>query len=85
MKIYFLGFFFVGINIVTAMFLSATEKARAAFIISILRGLAIIVPMAIVLSKIWGMTGIWSAFVLTELIVAGVAIYLATVTEKKRS
>ena len=63
MKIYFLGFFFVGINIVTAMFLSATEKARAAFMISILRGLAVIVPMAIVLSSIWGMTGIWSAFV----------------------
>jgi putative MATE family efflux protein len=82
MKIYFLGFFFVGINIVTAMFLSATEKARAAFIISILRGLAVIVPMAIVFSNIWGMTGIWSAFGLSELIVAGFALYLATATEK---
>lgn len=82
MKIYFLGFFFVGINIVTAMILSATEKARAAFILSILRGLAVIVPMAIVLSSIWGMTGIWSAFVLSELAVAGFAFYLATATEK---
>jgi len=82
MKIYFLGFFFVGINIVTAMFLSATEKARAAFIISILRGLAIIVPLAILFSKLWQMTGIWSAFVLSELIVAGFALYLATDTEK---
>ena len=82
MKIYFMGFFFVGINIVTAMFLSATEKAQAAFMISILRGLAILVPMAIVLSNFWGMTGIWSAFVLTELIVAGFALYLATATEK---
>jgi putative MATE family efflux protein len=82
MKIYFLGFFFVGINIVTAMFLSATEKARAAFIISILRGLAVIVPLAIVFSKLWQMTGIWSAFVLSELIVAGFALYLATATEK---
>jgi len=82
MKIYFLGFFFVGINIVTAMFLSATEKARAAFIISILRGLAVIVPLAILFSKLWQMTGIWSAFVLSELIVAGFALYLATATEK---
>ena len=82
MKIYFLGFFFVGLNIVTAMFLSATEKARAAFIISILRGLAVIVPMALLLSNVWGMTGIWSAFVLSELIVAGFALYLATATEK---
>lgn len=82
MKIYFLGFFFVGINIVTAMFLSATEKARAAFVISILRGLAVIVPLAILFSKLWQMTGIWSAFVLSELIVAGFALYLATATEK---
>ena len=82
MKIYFLGFFFVGTNIVTAMTLSATEKARAAFVLSIMRGLVVIVPMAIVLSSLWGMTGIWSAFVLSELIVTGFALYLATVTEK---
>jgi len=83
MKIYFLGFFFVGTNIVTAMLLSAMEKARAAFVISILRGLAVIVPMAIVFSTIWQMSGIWSSFVLTESIVAGLALYLATVIEKR--
>ncbi|WP_319469561.1 MATE family efflux transporter [uncultured Trichococcus sp.] len=82
MKIYFLGFFFVGINIVTAMFLSATEKARAAFIISILRGLVVIVPLAIVFGNMWQMTGIWSAFVLSELIVAGFAFYIANANEK---
>ena len=82
MKIYFLGFFFVGINIVTAMILSATEKGRAAFVLSVLRGLAVIVPMAILLSSLWGMTGIWSSFVLSELIVAGFALYLTTATEK---
>lgn len=82
-KIYFLGFFFVGINIVTAMFLSATEKARAAFIISILRGLVVIVPLAIVFSNMWQMTGIWSAFVLSELIVSGFALYVANAIEKE--
>lgn len=82
MKIYFLGFFFVGINIVTAMFLSATEKARAAFVISILRGLVVIVPLAIVFGNMWQMTGIWSAFVLSELIVTGFALYIASANEK---
>nr|WP_321292906.1 MATE family efflux transporter [uncultured Trichococcus sp.] len=82
MKIYFLGFFFVGINIVTAMFLSATEKARAAFVISILRGLVVIVPLAIVFGNMWQMTGIWSAFVLSELIVTGFALYIANANEK---
>ncbi|WP_320164199.1 MATE family efflux transporter [uncultured Trichococcus sp.] len=82
MKIYFLGFFFVGINIVTAIFLSATEKARAAFVISILRGLVVIVPLAIVFGNMWQMTGIWSAFVLSELIVTGFALYIANANEK---
>jgi len=44
--------------------------------------LAVIVPLAIVFSNMWQMTGIWSAFVLSELIVAGFALYLATDTEK---
>lgn len=76
LKIYFAGFFFVGINIVTAIFLSATENARAAFFITIARGLVIIVPSVIILSKIFNMTGVWLAFVLTELIVTILAVYL---------
>jgi putative MATE family efflux protein len=74
-KIYFAGFFFVGVNIVTAMFLSATENAKKAFMITISRGLVIIVPMVIVLSKVLDMTGVWLAFVITELIVTILAVY----------
>lgn len=76
LRIYFLGFFFVGINIVTTMFLSATENARDAFLISIARGFVIIIPLVLILSKIWHMTGVWIAFVLTEFIVTVAAIYL---------
>lgn len=81
LKIYFIGFFFVGINIVTAMFFSATENARDAFFITIARGFVIIVPMVLVLSKILDMTGVWLAFVFTELFVTILAIYL---TKKRR-
>lgn len=76
LRTYFLGFFFVGINIVTAMFLSSTEKARDAFLVSITRGFIIIVTLVIILSKIWGMTGVWSSFTLTEFIVTILALYL---------
>ncbi len=76
LKIYFVGFFFVGVNIVTAMFFSTTENARAAFVVTITRGLVIIVPLVIVFSKILNMTGVWLAFVFTEFIVTMLAIYL---------
>lgn len=76
--IYFIGFFFAGINIVMAMYLSATERARDAFIISVARGCIIIVPMVLLLSRFWEMTGIWMAFVLTEGIVTIITIVMAS-------
>lgn len=75
LRIYFIGFFFAGINIIIAMYLSATESAKDAFLISIARGCIIIVPMVLLLSKVWDMTGIWMAFVLTEAIVVIFSIY----------
>ena len=77
LKIYFIGFIFVGINIVTAMFLSAIENSKKSFIISIARGFIIIVPLVIILSRILNMEGVWISFVLTELIVSVIAIYLS--------
>lgn len=82
LRIYFLGFFFVGLNIVSAMYLSATENARDAFIISIARGIIIIVPLVLILSKIWNMTGVWLSFVLTELIVTVLVVYLASARKR---
>ncbi|WP_066716278.1 MATE family efflux transporter [Clostridium sp. Marseille-P299] len=69
LQIYFLGFFFAGINIIMATYFSATERARDAFLISIARGCIIIVPLVLILSTILKMTGIWLAFVFTECVV----------------
>lgn len=77
-KIYFIGFIFAGINIVMAMFLSATENAKSAFIISISRGMVIIVPLLLIMSRLWNMKGVWLSFVLTEFIVTIIAIYITS-------
>ena len=74
--IYFIGFFFVGINIVISMYLSARERAREAFVISILRGCIVIVPLVIVLSNLFEMRGVWLSFVITEVIVMIVSLYM---------
>lgn len=66
--IYFLGFFPGSLNIVLAGYLSAMEKAEKGFIISLLRGLVIIAPSAWLLSRFFGMTGVWTAIPVTETI-----------------
>lgn len=83
LRIYFLGFFFAGLNIIIAMYLSAIEHTIEAFTISILRGFIIIVPLVFLLSSILNMTGIWLTFVLTESAVTIIAIIMASL--KKRT
>lgn len=65
-RIYFVGFLFAGINMVMAMYFSAVEQGGMGFLVSILRGCIILVPMVLVLSRVWGITGAWVAFVTTE-------------------
>jgi Na+-driven multidrug efflux pump len=73
-KIYFIGFIFAGINIITASFFSAINNARKSVIISILRSCIIIIPMVIVLSRLLKMNGVWLSFVFAEFIVSIVSI-----------
>ena len=76
MRLYFTACPFIGCNIVLATYLISTEKPLFAQIISMLRGFIVLVPMAFLLSSIWGMTGVWCAYPITEMIVAIVAIIL---------
>lgn len=75
LRIYFLGFFFAGINIVTSMFFSLTENISYALSISLLRGFALIVPMTIFLSHYFSIKGVWFAFVLSELMVSLMCLF----------
>lgn len=74
-RIYFAGYLFAGFNIVGTGYLSATDNAGWAFAVSVLRGLAAIAVCAVVLSALWGMTGIWLAFPMAELITAVVMVW----------
>jgi putative MATE family efflux protein len=76
--IYFLGFFFVGINIVTAMFLSSTENPKDAFVITFTRGFIIIIPLVLLLSSVWDMSGVWFSFVISESLVMMIALYFSS-------
>ena len=75
LRIYFTGFLFAGINIVGSSILSSVESAKFAFIVSIMRGFAAITFFAFLLSKIFGLTGIWSAFPAAEFLTMFVTVY----------
>lgn len=70
LKLYFTSITFVGYNTVLATFFTSVEKALPAHILSIFRGLVLIIPMAFLLSDIWGITGVWMACPVTEFLVA---------------
>lgn len=74
MRIYFTGCLFAGLNIVLSAYLTASDCPRAANLISILRGFVVMIPMTFLLSTAFGITGLWSAFPLTELAVAFIGI-----------
>ena len=69
-QLYFTGFLFAGFNIIGTGFLSATESAAWAFITSVLRGFVAISLCALLLSALFGMTGVWLAFPVAEFITA---------------
>lgn len=77
LKLYFISNPFVGYNVILATFFTSVEKALPAHILSILRGLILIIPMAFILSALWKMTGVWLTYPITESLTAllGFVIY----------
>ena len=66
-RIYFCGFLFAAINIVKSGFLSAVGKGKESSLLAISRGVVAIVVFAFLLSRLFGMMGVWLAFPISEL------------------
>lgn len=65
-KLYFIGIFFAGINIVGGGAFSATEDAFKAAVVSVARGFVLILGAVFVMSALFGMTGVWLAYAVAE-------------------
>ncbi|WP_025729756.1 MATE family efflux transporter [Atopobacter phocae] len=68
-RLYFLSLPLTGLNVLNVMALSAINQPRFSLFFSLLRGLFIIIPMGMILSYWFGLQGIWSAVLLTEICV----------------
>lgn len=84
-KIYFTGFLIGAINIVRAGFYSATDRAVESSIISVSRGIVAIILFAFVLSKAFGITGIWMAFPASEAFTLVLSVIVIALRGKKKN
>jgi putative MATE family efflux protein len=82
LKIYFTAVLSAGFNIIVSVYFTSAEKAAPAHIISLMRGFAVIVPMAFILSELFGIDGVWLSFPVTECIVAAAGAVFYAVYKK---
>ena len=83
-RLYFIGYLFAGVNIVGTGYLGAVEEAGWAFLTSIIRGVLAISIFAFILSRLFGMTGIWLAFPAAECFTALLMIVAIRKTDHRR-
>ncbi len=79
MRLYFPGFLFAGYNIICSGYFSATERTIPAFVVSILRGVAAIAGFAFLLSRCFGMNGVWISFAAAEGVTAMLCVIFRTI------
>ena len=75
-NIYFAAFIIMGVNIVITSFFASINKPKESFIISMMRGLVIVIPLILVLPNIFHMTGVWLTIPLAEAITILIIIKL---------
>lgn len=73
---YFSSFIFTGINFAVIYFMSAVGRSRASLIISLLRGMLLIVPVLLVLSNWLGVIGVWLTMTIVEILTLLVSLYI---------
>lgn len=76
LRIISIGFIVSSVSISSSGLLEGLGKGLPSLVISLLRYVLLIIPIAFILSKMVGASGVWHAFWITELIVAGIAYLL---------
>lgn len=81
--IYFLGFLPHGLNISLIAYKNATNNPRISFILSLARGSFFTIIYAFILSRHFGMVGIWLSFPLSEISTLALYGVLKKIIDKK--
>ena len=76
LRIISLGFVVSSVGVVLAGAFEALGRGGPSLAVSLLRQLLLIPPLALLLSRFWGLTGIWITFPAAELFAAAAAVLL---------
>lgn len=82
LRIICIGFLASSIGVIYSGTFEALGNGRNSLIISLLRQFAVTVPLAFLLSRVWGAAGVWAAFPAGE-VIAAAAAYVLLKTYKK--
>lgn len=83
LRLYFLGFLISGINISLISYFSAVDEGKLVVTGSLLRGLILNTVCAFVLSRIFGMNGVWISYLTAEGITLIIICLVNRITKKK--
>ena len=82
-RIYFTAFLFFGVTIVAVAFLSVTASQKAALMLSVFQGGALIIPLLVAMAHFWGVTGAWLSYPVSELMLVIFSIFFIIANNKK--
>ncbi len=63
-----IGFLFTGINIFASGFFTAYGNGKISALISLSRGLVLVIVLGFLLSYLFGINGVWLALVMTDIV-----------------
>lgn len=75
LPLYFVSYFFVGMNMIIISYFSSTDQVKPSSLLSILRGGVIVIPLVLILSYFFSMTGLWMSYPISECIILIIALY----------
>ncbi|WP_353096535.1 MATE family efflux transporter [Tissierella praeacuta] len=75
MRIYLCMFPIIGIQVVSSNYFQAIGKPKQSMLLSLSRQVLVLIPAIIVLPKLYGLTGVWLAGPISDLIASIITVY----------
>lgn len=75
-RIYFIGFLFLGVNMVFICYFQSVAKAGYSLLLCLLRGCVLVIVLALVLPYFFGSMGIWLSFPIAEILTMLLGIFI---------
>lgn len=75
-RFYAVTFLIMGYNVIGSMYFTSCGNALSSALISSLRGIVLLIAFTLIFPAIWGMTGVWMAAPVTEVLTGMVSVWL---------